>query len=78
MNWFKRKPKKVSTPWNGKHDLKYVRHAEFFGDSPQEYTTGWPWKCSCGNGSPALHLRWPFTEAEAVAEFRAHRDLYDA
>ena len=76
MGWFKRKPKTVPVPWDGVHRLKYVLYEEYFGSSPDDYHTGWVWKCNCGNGSPAPYWRTAYTEEAAIKEFTAHRLLY--
>lgn len=74
MNWF-RKRKPAAPSWDGNHNLKYVLWEQFFGSSPDDYRSGWVWKCSCGTGA-GLPLRFAFAEARALAEFKAHAVLY--
>ena len=66
------KPKPV--PWDGVHRLKYVRHREV-AEYPMDFHSGWVWKCACGTGTTSV-LRMAYTEADAMAEFKAHEGLY--
>ena len=66
------KPKPV--PWDGKHRLKFIANREV-AEYPDDYYTGWVWKCSCGTGTVNV-VRMAYTEAEAMAEFKTHEGLY--
>lgn len=63
-------------PWDGKHELVDCKYIEHFGRMPDDYCTGWVWRCSCGthnlNGFPR---HWPYSEAAALQEFEEHRKL---
>ena len=73
MNWFRRKP--AAPPWDGRHSLKYVLWEQFFGSRPDDYQSGWAWKCTCGTGT-SLPLRYASTEDRAYAEFKSHSEIY--
>lgn len=73
MRWFRRRRQRPI--WDGQHNLRYVLREQFFGSSPQEYMSGWVWKCSCGTGT-GLPLFYAPTEAQAAAEFKEHAALY--
>ncbi|BCW47943.1 hypothetical protein [Arthrobacter sp. StoSoilB13] len=73
--WFKRKAKPQRQTWDGQHNLKYVLFERFYGSTPQDYLTGWIWKCSCGTGT-SLPFRYAYTESQAAAEFVEHARLY--
>lgn len=75
MIWFKRKPK--PEPWDGTHRMAHLGHTQYFGDSPDDYTSGWRWQCSCGIGtSRPLGLNLAHTEAQAADQFISHRALH--
>ncbi|MFI2563045.1 hypothetical protein [Paenarthrobacter sp. NPDC018779] len=74
--WFKRK-KPQQPAWDGQHKLKYVLFEQFFGSTPQDYVSGWIWKCSCGTGT-SLPFRYKYTEAQAAQEFVDHARLHAA
>jgi len=76
MKWFKRKPK--PEPWDGNHELRGIKFVQDFGTNGMDYYSGWVWKCTCGTGTPGMPTRWPFTEAEAMGEFKGHKALHDA
>jgi hypothetical protein len=63
-------------PWDGRHHLERVKHYVHYGDSPQEYSTGYIWKCTCGMGNAHNFWRLPYTEHEALKQFNEHRKLH--
>lgn len=68
-------------PWDGEHSLLWCRYAQTFGGSPDDYHSGWVWKCSCGTTNREHYWRLPYTEAGALQEFivhkRAHIEVLD-
>lgn len=71
-------PKAEARPaWDGKHTLRGIKHVEHFGNRPEDYSTGWLWECACGIGNKyRIGFDLPYTEGEAIAEYKEHRDFY--
>lgn len=72
--FFKRK-KPQQPAWDGQHTLRYVLFEKFYGSTPQDFRSGWIWKCSCGTRT-SLPFHYSTTEEFALREFKRHTRLY--
>jgi hypothetical protein len=62
-------------PWDGVHRLEHLKYFEWY-PSPDDFHTGWIWKCACGIGNSHLYWRLPYTEEAAMAEFKKHLQIH--
>lgn len=70
----KRRKKAPKLPWNGVHQLKYILSVEF-AMYPDDYYSGWEWKCTCGTGT-FDYRHMAASEAAAMSEFKKHLEVY--
>lgn len=71
--WNKIEPK---PPWDGVHKLVQIKHYTHYGDTPQEHSAGYIWKCACGMGNAHNFWRLPPTEEASMTEFKKHMKAY--
>lgn len=63
-------------PWDGVHRLAGIKHFEYFGSMPDDFSTGWIWKCACGISNSHNYWRLPYTEEAAMTEFKKHLKVH--
>lgn len=77
--WGRKKPRnkiEPKAPWDGVHRLEHLRYFEYYGNSPDDFNTGWIWKCTCGIGNSHNYWRLPHTEELGMAEFKKHLQIH--
>lgn len=67
----------VPEPWNGKHELAYIKYVEHFGRMPDDYTTGYMYKCTCGATNYISIFGLVDREVDAAEKFWEHYYVYN-